>query len=214
MDVFGPTTEGHPVRKTTLAVAVLAAAVSLVGTSTALADDAPEQPALIDAVAAKLGLTPEQLQAAFKAVLVERIDARVAAGKLTPERAAKLKERIANAKGLGLGARKAFGERAKGFTKGLVTKAKGLGPVATLLKMTREELRAELGAGKSLAEIAAAKGVSKTDLIAAMTAPAKERVAKAVAAGKLTQARADELIAHLTERVTKLVDLKKAQKTA
>jgi DNA-binding phage protein len=199
------------VRKMILAVAAAAAAVSLVGTSAALADDGPKQPALIDAVAAKLGLTPAQVQAAFKAVLVERIDARVAAGKLTPEQAAKLKERIANAKGLGLGARGAFAKKAKGFKQGVIAKAKGLGPVATLLKMTREEVRAELKAGKSLAEIAAAKGVSKTDLIAAMSAPAKERLAKAVAAGKLTQTRADELAARLTERVTKLVDRKRTQ---
>ena len=198
-------------RKMILAVAAAAAAVSLVGTSAALADDGPKQPALIDAVAAKLGLTPAQVQAAFKAVLVERIDARVAAGKLTPEQAAKLKERIANAKGLGLGARGAFAKNAKGFKQSVIAKAKRLGPVATLLKMTREEVRAELKAGKSLAEIAAAKGVSKTDLIAAMSAPAKERLAKAVAAGKLTQTRADELAARLTERVTKLVDRKRTQ---
>jgi methylphosphotriester-DNA--protein-cysteine methyltransferase len=199
------------VRKMTLVVAALAAAVSLVGTSAALADDAPKQPALIDAVAAKLGLTPAQLQAAFKAVLVERIDAKVAAGALTPEQAAKLKERIANAQGLGLGARKAFGKQAKAFKQGKIAKAKKLGPVATLLKMTREELRAELKAGKSLTEVAAAKGVSKSDLVNAMTQPAKDRLAKAVAAGKLTQARADQMLQKLTERVTKLVDLKKTQ---
>lgn len=198
-------------RKMILVLAALAAAVSLAGTSAALADDAPKQPALIDAVAAKLGLTPAQLQAAFKAVLVERIDAKVAAGTLTPEQAAKLKERIASAQGLGLGARKAFAKRAKAFKQGMIAKAKRLAPVATLLTMTREELRAELKAGKSLAEIAAAKGVSRTDLIAAMTKPAKDRLAKAVAAGKLTQARADELTKRLTERVTKLVDVKRTQ---
>lgn len=198
-------------RKMIIVVAALAASVSLVGTSAALADDTPEQPALIDAVAAKLGLTPAQLQAAFKAVLVERIDAKVAAGTLTPEQAATLKERIASAQGLGLGARKAFAEHAKAIKQGMIAKAKRLAPVAALLEMTREELRAELKAGKSLAEIAAAKGVSKTDLVTAMTKPAKDRLAKAVAAGRLTQARADELLERLTEHVTKLVDRKRTQ---
>jgi hypothetical protein len=199
------------VRKLTLAVAALAAAVSLVGTGAALADDAPKQPTLIDAVAAKLGLTPAQMQAAFKAVLVERIDARVAAGQLTQAQADMLKQRIANADGLGLGARGALAKKAKAFKQRLVARSKALGPVASLLKTTREELRAELKAGKSLAEIAAAKGVSRADLVAAMVAPAKERLAKAVAAGKLTQTRADELTKRLTERVSKLVDAKRTQ---
>ncbi len=198
-------------RKLTLAVAALAAAVSLVGTGAALADDAPKQPTLIDAVAAKLGLTPAQMQAAFKAVLVERIDARVAAGQLTQAQADMLKQRIANADGLGLGARGALAKKAKAFKQRLVARSKALGPVASLLKTTREELRAELKAGKSLAEIAAAKGVSRADLVAAMVAPAKERLAKAVAAGKLTQTRADELTKRLTERVSKLVDAKRTQ---
>jgi hypothetical protein len=44
-----------------------------------------------------------------------------------------------------------------------------------------------------------------------MVAPAKERLAKAVAAGKLTQTRADELTKRLTERVSKLVDAKRTQ---
>ncbi|MGL6279871.1 MAG: hypothetical protein ACRC50_09980 [Gaiella sp.] len=197
-------------RKLTLAVAGLAAAVSLVGANVALADDAPKQPTLIDAVAAKLGLTPAQMQAAFKAVLVERIDARVAAGQLTAAQAAKLKERIANAQGLGLGVRGKLAKQAKAFKRGLIAASKRLAPVAERLGMTRAEIRAELKAGKSLAEIAAAKGVSKDALVAAMVAPAKERLAKAVAAGRLTQTRADELIARLTERVTKLVDAKRA----
>ena len=66
-------------------------------------------------VAARLGITGDQLRAAFKAELTARIDAAVAAGKLTPEQGAMLEERIANAKGLGLGigARRAFAEKHK-----------------------------------------------------------------------------------------------------
>lgn len=198
-------------RKLILSVAALAAAVSLVGTGAALADDAPKQPTLIDAVAAKLGLTPAQMQAAVKAALVERVDAKVAEGRLTPEQAARLKERIASAQGLGLGARKALHQHAMALKTRLVAKAKQLGPVAELLKTTPAELRAELRAGKSLAEIAAAKGISKTELVTAITAPVKERLAKAVASGRLTQARADELAKRLTERVTKLIDQKRVE---
>lgn len=198
-------------RKLTLALASVAVAVSLVGVGAAAAADPPARTPLVDAVAARLGLTPDQLRAAFKATLVERVDQAVAAGRLTPEQAAKLKERIANAQGLGLGARGALVAKGKALGQRLVAKSKQLGRVAELLETSREELRAELKAGKSLAEIAAAKGVSRGDLVAAMVAPAKERLAKAVTAGKLTQARADALAKQLTERVSKLVDAKRTQ---
>ena len=59
--------------------------------------------------------------------------------------------------------------------------------------------------GQSLAQIATSKGKSVDGLVAAIVAPAKARAAKAVANGRLTQQRADELIARLTERAQALV---------
>jgi hypothetical protein len=49
------------------------------------------------------------------------------------------------------------------------------------------------------------KGKTVDGLVAAIVAPAKARAAKAVSNGKLTQQRADELIARLTERAQALV---------
>ena len=128
----------------------------------------------------------------------------MAAGRLTPEQGANLKQRIANAQGLGIGARKRFADRQKAF-RARIAKAKAHAPVADYLDLTRAQLRTELAGGKSLAQIAQAKGKSVDGLVAAMLAPAKARLAKAVENGRLTQTRSDEILARLTDAAKKLV---------
>jgi hypothetical protein len=187
---------------------IIAVAASLAAFA-ALALSAPVvaangNPSLVDDVAARLGVTPDKLRTAFKAALTARVDAAVAAGKLTPEQGTKLKQRIAAGNGLGIGARKGFAERQKAF-RDRIAKAKAHAPVADYLGMTREQLRAELRSGKSLAQVAHAKGKSVDGLVAAMLAPAKARLVKAVEDGHLTKARADEILARLTDGAKKLV---------
>ena len=178
---------------------VLATALAVIalgaGATSALA---AEQPTLADQVAARLGVTPEQLRAAFKAALTARIDAAVKEGHLTPERAAKLKERIAKANGLGLGARKGLAGKRKAFGDRVAKHARGNGPATTYLGMTREALFAELKKGKSLAQVARDKGKSVDGLVAAMVAPLRVQLAKAVDTKRLTQQRADEILARFT----------------
>ena len=183
--------------------ALLAACASLALGATAAS--AAEKPSLVDQVAARLGVTPEQLRAAFRATLTARVDAAVAAGKLTPEQAAKLKQRIADTKGIGLGARQAFAKHRKALVQRIGAKSRGLGAAAAYLGLTREQLRTELKSGKSLAQIAAAKGKPMSGLVTAMLVPVKERLAKAVAAKRLTQARADQLLERLSDRLEQRV---------
>jgi hypothetical protein len=183
-----------------LAAAVAAVASLAVGASGATA---AERPSLADDVAARLGISPERLRDAFRSALAARIDAAVAAGRLTPAQAARLKERIANAKGIGV--RKGFAKKHRALVKQIAAKGHGLGAAATYLGMTRAELRKELRDGRSLAQVAVAKGKSVDGLVAAMLAAAKERASKAVANGRLTQQRADALLARLTERIERLV---------
>ena len=189
-------------RHIALAAALVAVAALAFGAGSAAAADTPS---LGDAVAARLGITGDQLRAAFKTELNARIDAAVAAGRLTPDQGAKLKERVANAKGLGIVVRRAFAERHKGLV-GRIVQVHRLGAVAKYLGMTPKELRTARQSGRSLAQIAASKGKSVDGLVAAVVAPAEARAAKAVSNGKLTQQRADELIARLTERVKALVE--------
>ncbi len=185
-------------RITAVLAAAVAAVVLAAGASSALAAD---RPSLVDQVAARLGVTPEQLRSAFRATLVARVDAAVAAGKLTPEQGARLKERIAKAGRLGLGAvagnRKAFGERPG--------RLHAKGPAATYLGMTRQALLAELRKGQSLAQIAKAHGKTVDGLVVAMVAPLKARLAKAVENDRLTKQRADALLERITDRLERLV---------
>lgn len=182
--------------------ASLAAFAALALSAPAVAADG--KPSLVDDVAARLGVTPDKLRAAFKAALTARVDAAVAAGKLTPAQAAKLKQRIAAGPALGLGARKAFAQRQKAF-RDRIAKARAHAPVAAYLGMTREQLRNELRSGTSLAQIAKERGKSVDGLVAAMLAPVKARLAKAVENGRLTKTRADAILARLTEGANELV---------
>lgn len=186
----------------TLGAALVACASLAVGVSAAAAAD---KPSVADEVAAKLGVSPAELRTAFRAVLSARVDAALAAGKLTPEQAAKLKERIANAKGLGFGIKRGFAKKQQALVKPIGVKAKRLGAASGYLGLTREQLRAELKAGRSLAQIAAAQGKTVDGLVTAMLAPVKERLAKAVAAKRLTQPRADEILERLSDRVEQRV---------
>ena len=74
-------------------------------------------------------------------------------------------------------------------------------PTADEYERAAAELRAELRSGKSLAQVAAAEGKTAASLQAAMLAPVKEALSRAVEHGRLTQSRADEILARITERV-------------
>ena len=69
---------------------------------------------------------------------------------------------------------------------------------AKFLDLDREQLRAQLP-GTSLAGLAEKQGKSASALEAAMVAPAKARLAKAVEGKKLSQDRADEILAKLEQ---------------
>ena len=128
----------------------------------------------------------EQLAADVRTRLLARIEAAQAAGRISPERAAKLRERVTEASLCG--PRKHV--RAPFAAGGMVRAA------AAFLGLGRAELRAQLP-GNSLAGLAEKQGKSVAALKAAMVEPAKQRLTKAVASGKLTQARADRALAKL-----------------
>src|SRR5205085_9304133 len=71
---------------------------------------------------------------------------------------------------------------------------------ATYLGLSLGDLRAELGAGKSLADIATAHGKTSAGLKAALTAAAGKDLDAAVAAGKLTRSQADDILSSLQQR--------------
>jgi len=191
------------VRRLSVIVAAVAA-VAVLGIAAASAS-AAGSPTLADDVAARLGIAPEKLRQAFKDAIAARIDAAVKAGKLTPDQGAKLKERLANLNGLGLRLRGRLALKHPALVRGIRARAHRLGPATKYLGITPQELRAELRAGKSLAEIATSHGKTVDGLVDAIVAPAKARLDKAVASGHLTRQRADELLDRLTDAVEKVV---------
>lgn len=77
---------------------------------------------------------------------------------------------------------------------------------ATALGITADELRTELQAGSSIAQVAEAKGVSIDTVKAALKADLESRLAQAVTDGKITQAQADERLGDADTHVQAEVD--------
>lgn len=80
------------------------------------------------------------------------------------------------------------------------------GPIAQLLGMTADQIQAERLAGKSLAQIAEAKGVTKDTLVNTMVGSRKALLDERVKAGTLTQAQADTALATMKARISQSVD--------
>lgn len=78
--------------------------------------------------------------------------------------------------------------------------------IAEAAGVTVEELHEARHDGQSLAEIAAAQGISRDTLMERLVTLAEERLAKAVAAGRLTAEQAEERKAGLEERIGTMVD--------
>ncbi|MDV2990162.1 MAG: hypothetical protein P3T54_08455 [Dehalogenimonas sp.] len=70
-----------------------------------------------------------------------------------------------------------------------------------LLSLTAEELYDLRADGKTLAEIAAAKGVSEDALVAAILAEREEVLAAAVEAGRLTPEQAELMLQNMSESI-------------
>ena len=81
-----------------------------------------------------------------------------------------------------------------------------LDAAAKALGMARTELRAELAGGKTIAQVATERDVNVQTVIDAMVADFRAHLGERVAAGGITQERADAKAAVATERFTALVN--------
>lgn len=174
----------------------------------------------LDTAAETLGLTTDELQAqlaegkTLAAIAEEQgvekqalIDALVAsATEKLDEAKAELPERIAELVDSELPARGEGGPGGPGGHGGPGGRGPGLDVAAEALGITADELRTELEADKTIAEVAEAQGVDVQTVIDAMVADHTERLAQAVEDGELTQEEADAKKLEITERVTTMVD--------
>jgi len=181
-----------------LAAALLAAAGG--GVAIAASDSSPreENQAIIDDAAKQLGISSSKLSDALKKAVSDRVDAAVAAGRISKDEGDALKQRIdSDEYPLFLGPHRGFGHF--GFFG-------GDSAVASYLGLTEAQLRSELEAGKTLAQVAQAHGKSVGGLIDALVADVKQHLDAAVAAGRLTQAQANETLSGLRDRITNRVN--------
>ena len=74
------------------------------------------------------------------------------------------------------------------------------------LGMTSTELVTALGGTKSIAQVAAEHNVAVSTIVDAFLAPRIENMNAAVAAGRLTQAQADQMIANMRTNITEQVN--------
>jgi hypothetical protein len=181
------------------AITLLAAA----GAGAAVAgsqDSSPssESVAGIDDAAKQLGIPSSKLSDALNPALSDRVDAAVAAGRVTKAEGDALKARI-QSDDFPL-----FGESHRGFGHfGFIGR---LESAAGYIGITEAQLRTELESGKSLAQIAKAHGKSVDGLIDALVAAAKNKLDEAVSSGRLTKDQETEMLSVLKDRITSAVN--------
>jgi hypothetical protein len=110
---------------------------------------------------------------------------------------------------------------AAGIAAGTATGAKRhhaarvlLNAAAQYLQIDRAELRKDVRSGQTLAQIAQAKGKPISGLEAAMVAAVKAKLDAAVAAGKITAAREQVVLARVRKAVDRLVNAKLSPRPA
>jgi len=180
---------------------------TLIGSALATDEDAETDAAagaycdtFMDTFASELGTTRDEVVAAGRAAALAAVDAAVAAGDLTEERAATLRERIEAADGEGCGF---FGHGigfVRGFGHGVARGVIGMDvfeAAAEALGIDSSELIEQYRDAGSLEALAEELGVSYDEVKASVLAAVQADLDAAVTEG-LDQARADEILADIT----------------
>ncbi len=178
-------------------VAATAAALAVGGAGAAIAatqfknSPSQESKAVVSDAAKQLGVQPSELSGALKKAMKDRVDAAVAAKRITKAQGDELKKRIDSDEfplvaGPGFGFRGHFGFRNHDFGHhGLP----GLSGAATYLGLSESQLESKLESGKTLAQIAKAQGKSADGLVSTLKGDLQKKLDKAVADKKLTKAQ-------------------------
>lgn len=204
-----------PNLKRKVAIGVTAVAVAAGGgIAYAATQSSPQQErqAFLDDAAKRLNVTPGDLESALKAAAKARVDAAVAAGRLTKAQGDEIKKHIDEGGGvpfMGPGRRggPGFGHGPMGGRFGGPGPIRaGLDAAAKYLGMTQAELRTQLRSGKSLADVAKAKGKDVAGLKSALRDTAKSRLDQAVNDKRITQAQADDMLKALDEHLDDIVN--------
>jgi hypothetical protein len=167
-------------------------------------DPQAERQAYLDDVAGRLGVSSAKLEDALKAAAIDRVDAALAAGRITKDQADAMKAAINSGRlPFGVGLVPGMGFRLHG---GLHRVGGSLDAAATYLGLTQTQLWTQLRSGKSLADIAKAQGKSVDGLEQAMVASIQSKLDQAVKDGRLTSAQRDEIMTKVKASIDDLVN--------
>jgi hypothetical protein len=164
-----------------------------------------ESQAVVNDAAKQLGIQPSKLSAALEHALENRVDAAVAAGRLTKAQGEELKQRIE------AGDVPLFG--GPGFGRGgefhHLVPFGGLDTAATYLGLTEAQLEIRIRDGETLSQIAKAQDKPASGLVDAMVAALQKHLDQAVREGRLTEAQEKQVLADAKARITDFVDGKR-----
>jgi hypothetical protein len=208
--------------KRRLAIGTVAvAAAAFAGGAYASTQDpaAGSRQAFLNDVAKRLHVTPAQLNSALTGAALDELSAAVKEGRITQAQANVIKQRIekAGASGqtpLGPGAWRVGpgpalplkGAPGRAFFGGHLVIHAGIDAAAKYLGLTDVQLRKQLEAGKSLAQIGKAQGKSTTGLEQTLTAAVKLRLDKAVAHKRITSAQEQKIMTRLSAGIKDLIN--------
>jgi|SRR5579859_590942 len=164
-------------------------------------DPKAEQQAFLNDAAGRLGVTSAKLEDALKAAAIDRVDAALAAGRITKDEADAMKAAI-NSGNLPIGIPGA----GPGFRHVFGLHGDVLDAAATYLGLTDDQLRTQLESGKSLADVAKAQNKSVDGLKQAMIAAVQSKLDQAVKDGRLTADQRDQLLADFKAHIDDLVN--------
>ena len=166
----------------------------------------------LEMLAQQLGVTVEQLRTATREVRNQLIDQAVAAGRITKEQGDRLKQ----GPRMGPGNQQGQGNRGprnqggmRGFDRSALTDI--YATLAGSMGLTKEQLTAELRAGKSLADVGAAHGRTPDMLKNTILTQMKADLQAQVAAGKLNQQTADRILAGADRMLLRVINAKRGQ---
>lgn len=157
-------------------------------------------------LAQQLGVTTERLQEATTAARDQLLAEKVAAGELTQAQADAIKARTASLGSGGPGGQGHGGHGPGAHARGVKVMVNAVEVTAETTGLTVDAVRAQLQSGQSLAQIAAANGVSRDILKNAIITAQNAAIQTAIANGTLTQAQGAEISANLAEHVDQIID--------
>lgn len=192
-------------RKLAIGTTALAAAAFAGGAYAATQEPgATTRQAFLNDVAKRLNVSPAQLSAALRGALDDQLQAAVAAGKLTQAQANAIEQRIQNGGAPPLGALW-FGQRPPGPPHAVVGGI-GLTAAAKYLGLGDRQLLDQLSAGKTLAQVAKARGKSVSGLESALSSALRSRVQEAVARKQITSAQEQQILSRLSQRLNQAIN--------